>query len=287
MNVRAAESTDPLAAPANPRVVVGRYPNAQAGFDHGVVLVATGVPCWLESSADGSEHLLVPPADADHARAQLTAFDRESRGWPPRPRAAPEPPYRGPVWFTPLIWVIVTLAAYAAQDRFPAWLDWGALNPTALFAHGEVWRPFTALFLHADLAHVVSNTGFGLIVFRTLLATYRSSRRPWLWLLLASLAGNTATAAMYLGESYQSIGASTAVFAGLGLLTGRAVRRPQLTNRWRSLAVPLAAGLTFLGLYGAGGPQTDVLAHVNGFTAGVLLGWVVSRTAPPTTAKFA
>lgn len=76
--------------------------------------------------------------------------------------------------------------------------------------------------------------------------------------------------------AYRSLGASTAIFAGLGLLTGRAIRivvRADHPHRWRSVFVPLAAGLTMLGLYGAGGIHIDVLAHVTGFGAGLLIGF--------------
>ena len=42
---------------------------------------------------------------------------------------------------------------------------------------------------------------------------------------------------------------------------------------WRAVFVPLAAGLTLLGLFGAGDLRTDVGAHVTGFAAGLVLGF--------------
>jgi membrane associated rhomboid family serine protease len=75
---------------------------------------------------------------------------------------------------------------------------------------------------------------------------------------------------------YRSLGASTAVFGALGLLTGGAIRLVYRGNhpfRWRSLFVPVAAGLTVLGLYGAGDQRVDVVAHVTGFAAGLILGF--------------
>ena len=38
--------------------------------------------------------------------------------------------------------------------------------------------------------------------------------------------------------------------------------------------VPLATGIVVLGIYGSGGAQTDVLAHLTGFSAG----WLIGRT---------
>lgn len=265
------------------RVPVGTYATATAGFERGVALIAAGIPCWLDETA-GAAILFVPPHHAAGARAQLAAYERENLRWPPRPRTYAEAPFAGGAWLTPLLWVAAELASFAAQVRFPGWTERGVLDASRLVAHAEWWRPFTALFLHADPAHLVGNLVCGALIFRTVILTYRSRRFAWLWLGLAAVSANTIDALMYGGSSpYRSLGASTAVFAGLGLLTGRALRRPVLPNRWRALLVPLAAGLTLLGLYGAGGGDAagavDVLAHVTGFVSGTALGGLVSR--PP------
>jgi len=56
-------------------------------------------------------------------------------------------------------------------------------------------------------------------------------------------------------------------------------------HRWRAVFVPLAAGLTLLGLFGAGDLRIDVGAHVTGFTAGLVLGFwrgtLARKGAPP------
>ena len=110
----------------------------------------------------------------------------------------------------------------------------------------------------------------------------------WLRILAAALAGNLASVALHHGDSYRSLGASTAVFAGLGLLTGRAVRvaaRAGPRRRVRPMLVPLGAGLAVLGLFGAGDVHIDVLAHATGFGAGLGAGFVADGTPAPTAAK--
>jgi membrane associated rhomboid family serine protease len=105
--------------------------------------------------------------------------------------------------------------------------------------------------------------------------------RGWLLLALAATAGNLAVAAVNYPGPYRSIGASTAVFAGLGLLTGRAIRVLRGEGgrlRWRPVFVPLAAGVTLLGLFGAGDVRTDVVAHVTGFAAGLMLGVSLNKS---------
>jgi rhomboid protease GluP len=123
---------------------------------------------------------------------------------------------------------------------------------------------------------VISNALGGLLVFPAVLSS--SGRlRGWLLLLLASVAGNLAVAAANYPGPYSSLGASTAIFAGVGLLTGRAIRvgwRSAHPHRWRAMFAPFAAGLTVLALHGAGGQRVDVGAHLTGFVAGLALGFV-------------
>jgi membrane associated rhomboid family serine protease len=129
----------------------------------------------------------------------------------------------------------------------------------------------------------LANAVSGFFVFSAVVSTM-GRLRGWLLLALAAAAGNLAVAALNYPGPYRSIGASTAVFAGLGLLTGRAVRVLCGENgqlRWRALLVPLAAGVTLLGLFGAGGLRTDVVAHATGFAAGLVLG--ASLNVSPST----
>ena len=117
----------------------------------------------------------------------------------------------------------------------------------------------------------------GLLVFSAMVATFGAGAGWWL-LAGAAITGNLVAVAMHHGDDYRSLGASTAVFAGLGLLTGRAIRVVVRAGegrgrRWRALAVPLASGLVVLGLFGAGGVNIDVMAHATGFVSGLATGF--------------
>lgn len=264
-------------------VEAGVYPTFAAAFEHSVVVLAMGQTCWLLESAVG-HRLLVEPRVVDAVRRQLACFDRESIGWPPQPLGETVPRREAEI-ITPLLWSLVVLAIFRGQGRWPGWTLAGALDTQAVFDRGEWWRLGTALFLHADPAHVISNALNGILAFSAVLTTI-GRRRGWLLLILAALAGNLAVAAMNYPGPYRSLGASTAIFAGIGLLTGRAIRLVGRTGhpyRWRAMFVPLAAGLTVLGLYGAGGMQIDVGAHLTGFVAGLALGFAAGspRRLPP------
>jgi rhomboid protease GluP len=255
-------------------VEAGIYATAADGFEHGLVVLAMGEAYWLVRTGSGYR-LLVEPRALAVARVQLTYFDRDSVGWPPPP-VVDRPASRKTDRLTPLVWVVVELTAYAIQIRSPeAWEKAGALDSQAVFDRGEWWRVATALFLHADLGHVLANVGAGFFVFSSLTSTI-GRMRGWLLLGLAACVGNFAAAALNYPGPYESIGASTAVFAGLGLLTGRAVRALHGNSgqrRWRTVLAPLAAGVTLLGLFGSGGLRTDVVAHLTGFGAGLGLGF--------------
>ncbi len=261
----------------------GQYRTTKEGFDHSLVVLALGDVCWLMPSEAGYR-LLVEPSAATRVREELANYDRESIGWPPR--FAPEKQARSRLDLgTPLFWALAALAVFRGQLRHPEWTDAGALDSVAMFDRGEWWRALTALFLHVDAAHLVSNLFAGIFVFAAVVTLFGRAR-GWMLLGLAAVAGNLAVAAVYYPGPYTSVGASTAVFGALGLLTGRAVRlatKAGYPHRWRSFFVPAAAGLIVLGLYGAGGPQVDVLAHVTGFLAGAVLGVIAGRPASATS----
>ena len=255
---------------------VGSYPTLAAAAGHGLVVLAMGEPYWLVPSA-GDYRLLVEHRVFDRVRDQVARYERESIGWPPPPMREP-PPIRETGILTPLLWAAVVSALFHAQGKWPAITSLGSMDAEAVFDHGEWWRIATALFLHGDTGHLLSNALIGVIVFTAVISTLGRGL-GWLLLAGASLTGNVVIAALIHPAPYHSLGASTAVFAGIGLLTGRAIGLMRHTNhphRWRAMFAPFAAGLTLLGLYGAGGVRVDVGAHVTGFLAGLVFGFLAA-----------
>jgi membrane associated rhomboid family serine protease len=266
-------------------VEAGTYATAEQGAAHGLVVLATGNPYWLEPGPGGFR-LLVEREGADLVRRHLAAYDRESRRWPPPPITDPWTPGKFE-YITPLLWAVTVLALYQQGGTAAAWTEWGVLDARAVFGQGEVWRAATALFLHADAAHVITNALGGLLVFPAVLSTL-GRLRGWLLLLGAAVAGNLAVAVINFPGPYASLGASTAIFAGVGLLTGRTVRvawGSRHPHRWRAMFAPFAAGVTVLALYGAGGQRVDVGAHLAGFIAGLIGGFVAGLRVSPTSER--
>ena len=257
-------------------VAIGAYPNYDAGFQHALVVLAMGRACWIVPANPGYR-LLVEPFEVSPVETQLKKFDRESVGWPPVPRDTE--PQRRLRTGTPLLWSLLVIAAFWAESADPRLIALGSLNRDAVLARHEWWRILTALFLHADIGHLLSNALSGIFVFSLVLTAF-GRLRGWLLLVGAAALGNLLVVGINSHVPYDSIGASTAIFAGVGLLTGSALQRMRSLPpgyRARAMFGPLASGVTVLALYGAGGVHIDVGAHVTGFVAGLLLGLVARR----------
>jgi membrane associated rhomboid family serine protease len=233
------------------------------------VLHAVGIASQLAS--DGRHWmLLVQAADATAAAAQLRRYDFEN---PPRRRPAePEPPHRaawvGAVGFAAVMLLVGYLAGASAFNA--GWLESGALL-TGAVRQGEVYRAVTALTLHLDVGHLLANLGFG-VVFGLLAGQILGPGIAWASILAAAVAANLLNAVIQ-PEMHASVGASTAVFATLGLMAGFEWRRRSSAPERRGYRwAPLVAGVFLLAFTGTGGENTDVLAHLMGFAMGAAAG---------------
>jgi membrane associated rhomboid family serine protease len=259
-------------------VDVFRSPWRAACEERGFVLHAVGIGSLV--TWDGRSWLLrVAAADAPAAIAQLQRYEAEN---PPRRRfITPEGAHR---------WAWVGAAGYAALMLLVAFLagrkalgfDWLAAGvvDTLAVRHGEWWRVVTALTLHFDVGHLLANLGFG-AVFLLFAGQLLGPGVAVLGVLAASSGANLLNAFVQPPD-HVSAGASTAVFATLGMLSAYAWRRrandgERAAYRW----APLLAGVFLLAFTGVGDEHTDVLAHLTGFAAGALSGtWLAGRPQP-------
>lgn len=257
-----------------------RSPRRADCEERAFVLTAVGVPSLVDF--DGMQYVLrVDAADADVALAHLERYALESRPPPPAP---PPPPLHPFAWVGSAFYALTLLfVGYAVAGGF--WrldaFDLGALDAARVQA-GEWWRAWTALTLHVDSAHLAANLGAGAWF------GYLAGRRLGngvAWLLVVIGAGLANLLEALLGPaSHRAVGASTAVFAMLGMLAANSWReRFSYPQRWALRWAPLVAGVILLGWLGTEGEQTDVVAHLAGFVTGAGIG---VATAQPTVKRL-
>lgn len=247
-----------------------------------LVLHAVGIPGGVLRAA-GDFVVVVAPEHAERAYSELQAYASENVAVPLEPLEEILEPagVGGTVAFT----TALMLVAMLAQREFGGF-DWYAAGRTnaGRIQHGEWWRTVTALTLHADWAHLTGNLLVGGVV-GWLASRALGGGRAWLLILLAGAAGNLLNALVRSPE-HTSVGASTAVFAGIGLLAARTWRsRRGTTNKMQRWA-PLIGGVLLLSFLGTGGGRTDVPAHLFGFLCGVLTGTAMGILHLPTPSRI-
>lgn len=243
-----------------------------------------------EAETPGQYTLQAETDSAAEITSEILAYEDEQQVPLPAPADANET-FRHPAgWGFYGIWMLVLVVSFSQQSKDPSWVERGASSSIGLIGDGEWWRPFTALFLHGDAAHLIGNLLSGLF-FGTLVARSIGPWRGWGLILACGTIGNILTSLLTWPEPFTSIGASTAVFGALGILTGfgfAAALRQRVRLPWARIAAPVLAGVILLGWLGGGqaGGNTDVLGHVFGFSTGLVTGLVVAglEKKPPQSA---
>lgn len=256
---------------------VGRYADPAEAHEHGLVILAMREPYWLMPADETGCYPLLAEADAAGGISrEIAAYEEEKSSTPAARREAGEVFRHPPAWSLCAMWAAVLIGVFAWQTADPGLVQHAASSSTALIGKWELWRPFTALFLHADVPHLAGNLVSGTI-FGTLLSRLIGGWRAWLGILVCGTVGNAIVSAVAWPEAFASIGASTAVFGALGILCGlgfAALLRVRTRLPWARTTAPVVAGLILLGWLGGGGVETntDVLGHVFGFACGLLAG---------------
>lgn len=263
-----------MSAERDHRVVVKRCVEHREAELFALVLSARGISPAIFHEA-GSYCLAVSSEDADRAADELAAYSAENQDQSARSkRLISKPPN---IEFLLAYWAILLFFFAAARSNAFAidWLEIGA-GQVGLIRAGEWWRLVTALFLHESGLHLLSNLAFGTF-FLLFLSQALGPGLAALAAVMGGAAGN-ALDSLVRPASHTFIGASTAIFTAVGLLSAlRYNRQPgqRLFSTMRDRA-PIAGGIMLLAFLGFGGEQTDVLAHIFGFGSGLAFGFVLA-----------
>lgn len=268
--------------------VVYESTNRRSCSDRALVLAAAHIPFQLID--DGVSCALVVPAEhSARAAEELRLYEEENP--PVRPRVRKKIVYQdalpGVIGYVLIVCAVAGLAGYSMFGS--NWFAAGRVDGN-LIRDGEWWRTITALTLHSGVRHLLGNLVFG-VFFGIFAGRLLGSGVAWLAIVISAALGNTANT-LLLDSTHRSLGASTAVFAALGLLAGY-VWRGQLMaqDRWSTRYGPVIGGLALLMFTGTGDENTDIGAHllgfVCGFGTGMLLTVIGKMPAPARTQRVA
>jgi membrane associated rhomboid family serine protease len=254
--------------------IIALLPTEKSAHEAGLAILAAGCPYWVYPYKE-TFALVVRTSEASQLKHELRIYRLKNRFWPPISPALSEksitsaPSYA----FAGLLIVIFYL-----QGSYPQMDNLGMNNSADFWREGEYWRICTAVTLHADFGHLVGNL-FGIVLFGHFSARYLGNGLAWTCIIATAALANMTNNLIHFSAPFFSLGASTAVFGALGLVTGFPVgsyfrTRDKITSRqW---LVPLAGGLMLLAWLGSGNFPTDVAGHLWGFLWGLLCSAVLS-----------
>ena len=250
-----------------PQIMTARLQvrSQRQAMDWSLALVSQGIETTIEFSAEAGWGLLLHEEEYDRAVAVVRLYRSENLRRPWHRRIG------SPGFFFDwgaLAWVLVLAVFFQLSESSPDLRSAGVMDSVKA-SHGQWWRMFTAIYLHADLGHLAANASLGLIFLGLAMGRYGTGVG-----LLASLltgAGGNALA-WFTDQAHRSLGASGVVMGALGLLTAPPLFGWRRDPRWRQhLLGGFAVGGMLFVLLGLS-PGSDVVAHFGGFVTGLFLG---------------
>jgi membrane associated rhomboid family serine protease len=239
-------------------------------MDWSLVLASQEIPTTILQNDPEGWALAVEAQDYDRAREAIRQFRLENRHWG---------------WDQPIPWSDATFHWGALGwcfllivVHYLTWAELPSLRQAAQFdslavAHGQWWRTFTAILLHADLGHLLANSAIGFVLLGLALARYGAG----VGLLASFLAGALGNVAGLLLHTrpYHGLGASGMVMGALGLVCIPPYRHWYSQRRaFKQVIQAIVAGVFLFLLLGVD-PSSDVIAHLGGFLGGAFLSLVL------------
>lgn len=255
--------------------IIATFPSQRKAHDAGLAILAAGDAYWVYPDKD-KYVLVVRSKDGKRLANEVRIYGIKNRFWPRvSPDLAEQQISRAPT----LMFLLFLVFVFFLQQSNPEIEALGMNSSEAFWNNHQWWRLTTAVTLHADLGHLVGNL-FGLGLFGYFTARYLGNGLGWIAILTAAILSNLTNVVIHMNSAFLSLGASTAVFGALGLVTGFPVGSYLKTGRQiskRQWLIPLSGGLMLLAWLGSGTARTDVAGHLWGFLAGLLIAGVLAR----------
>lgn len=142
-------------------------------------------------------------------------------------------------------------------------------NESQAIGNGEVWRLFTAVFLHLDFLHLGMNS-LAMYYFGPFLERTFGSGKLLLAFVVTGVAGSWLTFLMHAQQPYLSAGASGGLYGlfGVMFISGKRYKHllPVSFQTWLNQTMGILIIFSFA-------PHIDIWGHFGGLLSGLILGW--------------
>ncbi|MCK5784178.1 MAG: rhomboid family intramembrane serine protease [Desulfobacterales bacterium] len=244
-----------------------------------LVLISMDIPHLMKKSGSGWD-ILVNETEYSAALSALELYFDENSG---SDAGKDLLPFQTVKSFTG-VWVSVILVAFylvVTLSGDSQMLVRSCGSSAFHIMKGEVYRTVTSLFIHANVLHLAGNI-VGIMLFGTAVCSISGWGTGWFMILLTGITGNLLNAVSYK-TGHISIGASTAVFGALGILSGHIfLKKVKVRSQRMKAWLPLGGGIALLAMLGSGA-HTDISAHFYGLIAGIIMGifYTITAKQPP------
>jgi len=251
----------------NPDGIVIRAANRAQARDWALVLESQQVECVIVRQKGGPGWgILVDERDADIAEKQIGLFQKENKGWNWREQAATQGGFTHPA---AIVWLVALAMLHVLAEVPSSRLKELGMMDVRAYEAGQWWRLFTAVTLHGDWTHLISNFVSG-VFFLGMACVRFGPGAALLGCFFAGAFGNLLGSWFY-EPFHRSLGASGMILGGLGMMSVESIRYWKGHPKgWKRLAACIAAAVMLLLLFGAG-ERTDHIAHMGGFLGGAMI----------------
>ena len=166
---------------------------------------------------------------------------------------------------------VMTASMLMLGATFEFWIE-GAVIPERIWGHGEYYRLLTAMFIHANLAHLASNL-LGIYIFGSRVERYFGQLNFLIIYFGAGLLGSVFSLLFTRG---MSAGASGAVYGLIGAVAVKSfISRRELDGISSYIvAIWIIIGFVMSSMV----PGIDAFGHLGGLLGGALLALATTRS---------
>ena len=227
---------------------------------------------------------MTTPPENDHPLYQQPRQTPDTLSDQPPKRRPRRPPQDRPylTYFLITFNLVIFVAGFLSREIEIQLFVQGALFPPAVVEGNQIYRLFTAMFLHGGLAHLFFNM-YALYIIGNMIEPIFGRLRFGLIYLLGGLTGSVLSLALGTYE-IPSVGASGAIFA---IFAAEAVHLYQHRNVYVNVQGQLRQMIFLIGfnlLIGfLPGSNIDNWGHIGGLIGGLILAWrIAPRLQRPT-----